>query len=158
MDVIARLAALIEDELPVTSGMQAKDPKIKYTRLPKRLRPNKSRYKARATLMNTTNSDTKSPPVENSVGANSKYEWQSVAPFSRLIAELDLQLANPRTNERDKSTERIVKREVKTKRAVERNAKRARGAPEQKYPYNDPEKTRMMRRTTVTTSKYGMGF
>ena len=158
MDLHARLSAFIEDELPATSGMQDKDPKRKYARLPKRLRPNKSRFKARSTLMNTTNPGSTSPPVEQSTNANARHEGQSVASISRLIQELEVQLANPRTDQRDRGAEKIAKRNVKIKKQIERNAKKARGAPEEKYPYNDPEKTRMMRRTTVTTSQYGLGF
>ena len=156
--LIARLAALAEDEMPATSGMQAKDPKRKYARLPKRLRPNNSRHKARSTLMNTTNPGSTSPPVEQSTNASARHEGQSVAPLGRLIAELSIQLANPVTYERDKSAERIAKRDAKVRKQITRNAKKARGAPETEYPYTDPEKTRTMRRTSVTTSQYGMGF
>lgn len=158
MNLAARLSVFIEDEMPETSGMQAKDPKRKYARLPKRLRPNNSRYKARSTLMNTTNPGSTSPSVEQSTNANARHEGQPIASIGRLIQELVIQLADPRTVQRDQGTAKIAKRDVKVKKQVERNARKARGTPEQEYPYNDPEKTRMMRRTSITTSQYGMGF
>ena len=174
-NLISRLSAMIEDEMPETSGMQATDPKVKYARIPKRMRPNNSRHKARSTLMNTTNPGSTAPSGEQTVGANAKHEAvveigsssaightiakpeQSVA-LTRLIQELAVQLADPRTSERDNNTERIAKRDIRVKRAVEKKAKQARGAPEQEYPWTDPEKTRMIRRTSITTSQYGDGF
>ena len=158
MDLLARLTALIEDDMPEISAMQLKDPKVKYARMPKRLRPKYSHLKAQSILMNTTNPDTKSPPVGNTVGANSRHEMQPIAEISRLIQEIVVQLANPYTSERDKNTDEIAKAEAGTKRRVKKNARKARGAPEQEFPYNDLDKTRTFRRTTVTTSQYGMGL
>ena len=154
-DLIARLTPFVEAELSVMADAEAKDPKVKRARLAKSLRPNNSRHKARATLMGKAAPTSGPTPAEQSVTAGGRNEAQPIASFDRLIQELSVQLVNTRPDDRDKSTEKMIRLDVKTKRDVAKNAKRARGAPEQEYPWNNPDENRMIRRVPVTRPQYG---
>ena len=156
-ELIIALSDMLEDDLPAVSAMQERDPKRKYARLPKQLRPSKSKYKPRATLMNTTNPEGRGAPGEIAVNVGFGQEDTSVS-LDRLIQELAVQVASTYTSARDEGDDRIAKRDAKVDRQIRKNASKARGSPDHPYPYNKDAGRRAMHRTAITTSRYGSGF
>ncbi len=140
--LLKRLADLREDPHPAVSGMELKDSKRKYARMPKATRPKHSKLLARSTLGQ--------PSLDN------RSPGETAARGESLIARLEayyLGTSDPWNRERDSGQARVAERDIKVKKSIAKNAKRARGDREVEFPYNDETQARAMlwRKTTVTT-------
>ncbi len=135
-----RLIALLEDEMPQTSGMQTKDTKKKYAKLAKELRPNNSHHKARSHLMNTTNSGQRGG--EQGVTARMRECIDRLEWFSEPAAD-------PKTSARDDGEARIAKRDVKVLGDAKKRARKA-GDSGKLGPFSPTNTVKLWKRSSIS--------
>ncbi len=117
--------------MPQTLRLRSRDPKKKYARLPRALRPNKSRYKARSHLMNTTN--------PNAIGGE-----QNATPMRECIGRLTCFVEG----DRDDGEARIAKRDVKVLGKAKKRAKAA-GDSGELGPFDRTNTVKLWKRTSI---------
>lgn len=117
--------------MPQTLDLRSRDTKKKYAKLPRALRPNKSRYKARSHLMNTTN--------PNAIGGE-----QNATPMRECIVQLTYFVEGSR----DDGEARIAKRDVRVLNKARKRAKAA-GDSGGLGPFDRTNTVKLWKRTSI---------